>query len=659
MKRLKELGPSGLKRSLFSRYKKYSFGKRSRHKARNKVAHHTWDNISSNYSLSKDFSHVFEKNLSTDFLHVMYHDQLFKQHLPNSLSNDASILQEADALCNNQFTFFGARKEWKNPQDIAWQDDIKIEQIDTFGFAKTLQGSSQKLSFYQDIHIEQHKNDHSYYCFDIKAPWELSRMQQTFPLGQAYLLTKQHKYAKSWYKQVESWITHNPYLLGVNWVCPMDVAIRAANLTWGLYFFKDDTKIPQRFWQKLICSLYDHAHYLENNWELSDKPNNHYLADLVGHLYLCSLFSFIPEFKKKKKKTFSLLQQQFDTQIQADGSAYEGSTHYHKLDTEMYLHFMLLGNIAQLGERQLLTKKFNSMLQFLQSCMVNKHYLLQIGDNDSGKFVTGFTVPQAKSISHTTTYKNFGLSIITYKRWHISLRHPTFSQHQPSGHFHDDQLSITVGLNKQPLIVDPGSFLYTANASWRNHFRHIEHHNTFSLTTLKSEEHRYKDLFQLNRQQHLPTNSFQENEISIWGEGYHELYKEKKVRAHRRVLFDKARNQCTIEDWFEGRSKRNKTLPRTAQKVLGIEGEQGHWSLVFHPDVSLQMSNDNKWLLIVRKKIIATLDSSLPFVLDDAFYSPGYGKRKACKKLIALKSIMRSPGSSHCSRREIITISAV
>ena len=659
--RLKELGPSGLKRTISSRYAKHSYGKKNRHKALKHSAHHTWEQLCANYNLPNDFGHFFKDKLSTNFLHVIYHDQLFQQHLPTYLTSQESTLQEADKLSSNNFSILGARKSWQQPQDINWHEDLKLTQTDALGFASHQKANSTNRStFYQDIKIQQHQGqDLSCYCFDVKVPWELSRMQQTFPLGKAYLLTKKHVYAKSWYKQVESWLDSNPYLLGVNWVCPMDIAIRATNLIWGIYFFRDDEKVPLRFWQKLICSLYDHATYLESNWETSDKPNNHYLADLVGHLYLCSLFRFIPQFETKQKKTFYRLQQQFNKQIQADGSSYEGSTHYHKLVTEMYLHTMLVSNIAQLGEKQLLAKKFKAMLQFLQSCSVNKHYLLQIGDNDSGKFVAGFAIPAAKPAHNIATYKNFGISVLTHKKWHITLRHATYSPHQPSGHFHEDQLSITASLNKQPLIIDPGSYLYTANGSWRNVFRSIENHNTFSLPTLHTQQNSTSDLFQLTRNKHLFSNSFQENDMSIWGDDFHDLYQEKKIRAHRRITLDKTRNQFVIEDWFEGRSRRNKTLPRTRQKALGIEGEQGHWSLIFHPDVSLHMNEENKWLLTVHKKVVATLESTLPFVLDNAFYSPAYGKRKPCKKLIALKSIMRAPGSTHCSRREVITLTAV
>ena len=59
---------------------------------------------------------------------------------------------------------------------------------------------------------------------DIKVPWELSRFQHFTILGQAYILSKEEKYAQEFVNQVTDWIEHNPVGFGVNWACPMDVA---------------------------------------------------------------------------------------------------------------------------------------------------------------------------------------------------------------------------------------------------------------------------------------------------------------------------------------------------------------------------------------------------------------------------------------------------
>ncbi len=316
-------------------------------------------------------------------------------------------------------------------------------------------------TFYQDIKyldtkIKQNKNvTFDDYNFDIKVPWEISRFQHVLNI----------KDAQTFYAQVNNWIDQNPYLLGVNWVCPMDVAIRATNWIYGFYQFnesrfKNSKDIPAEFWEKLIGSLYGHAKYLENNWETSDKPNNHYLSDLLGYFYLCLFFDDLKHFKKTKSKTYKKILEQFDHQIQDDGTSYEGSTNYHKLVAEIFYHFYLLCKTNNIKLPKTFYPKLQKMFLFLENCADQNNNLVQIGDNDSGKILGGIRRRRGyggqanKQIKH---YPNFGLSIIKNKScsnrdcsnqdWDVSFRHPTYNKKQPTGHVHQDELSITGRIN--------------------------------------------------------------------------------------------------------------------------------------------------------------------------------------------------------------------
>src|SRR5690606_22728953 len=64
---------------------------------------------------------------------------------------------------------------------------------------------------------------------DIKMPWELSRCQHFASLALADMVTDDARYYEEFKSQVRSWIATNPCGFGVNWVCAMAVAIRAAN----------------------------------------------------------------------------------------------------------------------------------------------------------------------------------------------------------------------------------------------------------------------------------------------------------------------------------------------------------------------------------------------------------------------------------------------
>ena len=80
--------------------------------------------------------------------------------------------------------------------------------------------------------------------------------------------------------------------------------------------------------------------------------------------------------------------------------------------------------------------------------------------------------------SRVACFPQFGLSIIKTNNWHVTLRHHAYNALQPTGHFHNDIGSITLAVNGIPVIVDPGSFVYTPSAMWRNYFRSVAVHNT-------------------------------------------------------------------------------------------------------------------------------------------------------------------------------------
>ena len=481
-----------------------------------------------------------------------------------------------------------------------------------------------KLVFYQDIKIDYPQNPGFNKLFpDIKDPWEQSRFQHLFSLGKKYKKTKNIKNAKTFYKQINNWIAKNPFLLGVNWVCPMEVAIRAINLIYAFYFFKDSKAISTDFWQKFVCSLYDHAKYLENNWETSDKPNNHYLSDLIGYFYLCFFFDDIKHFKIAKEKTIKKILQQFEKQIQPDGTSYEGSTNYHKLVTEIFLHFYLLCKTNNIYLPKNFYKKFEKMFLFLDDCTDCYGNLVQIGDNDSGRILgiaeSLFVVRKSRSDclephKQVTHYPNFGLTIIKNDTWHITFRHQTYNKKQPAGHFHQDALSITLSINGIPILVDPGSYVYTANASWRNLFRSAKSHNTFYI---KEDDLSNIDLFQLpiKEQKDMVKIAQDNNKVEI-----ENFCIKNSFTAHRKLTLFKDKNLLEIKDWWE-------PVPL-----------QSNWNLIFHPKIEVK-KDENIWKIKHNYSEIANLKTTLKFEKIDGLYSEKYGKKEKCTKLKTHKNL--------------------
>jgi len=696
------------------------------------------------------------KSINTDFLEKIINSEEFNAYLPNKFKDSNWILQQADLAASNCFDILGSGI--KCFEKIPWHQDFKSQNILSRFYARMVRytGRSSRVrtkcayrrtgrhspqparrshvgrrlgadkfeylnyakwcttnpkswthSFYQDIAASCPPNIKlDEYNPDIKVPWELSRFQHIFVLGRAYQINQNNRYTSTFQNQISDWIKQNPYMLGVNWVCPMDVAIRAINWIWGFYFFKNDNNIPDEFWIKFINTLHMHLHYLEFNWETSDKPNNHYVSDLVGYLYLCEFFKIKnthvnnaytsnTSIDKKKNWCVKKILEQFFHQIQPDGTCYEGTTGYHRLDTELFLHFKLICNTkenitsdyqtnqnktGQAGLPAEFLSRFDKMIEFLQACTDesgkgspgtnSSGHFVTIGDNDSGKILTGIEIPSTKKPraanekSVIYNYPDFGIVIIDFlrnleslkgalvvslsnhrpkgdgpgyakdliktcpdgARFHVTFRLPKFNQNQPTGHFHYDQLAVTLSINGTPILIDPGSYVYTANGTWRNLMRSPQSHNTFyspELITVQDE------LFQLKlTPQDNPAIIDQTSDnIRITAYNKFDTYVNKK--AYRTIEIDEEKN-FKLTDWWE-------IAPENTKNEINGDKINSEWNLIFNPELKLKKEDDKSWSVEKNNKPICRIFSTLNFVMLTGFYSKNYGILQPCTKLTATK----------------------
>lgn len=620
------------------------------------------------------------KSIDIDFLEKIINSEEFNLYLPHKFKDSNWILQQADLAASNCFDILGSGI--KCFEKIPWHQDFKSPDFASLNFASrdfmshdfTSNNSTKswKHSFYQDITASCPTNIKlDEYNPDIKVPWELSRFQHIFVLGKAYQITQNNKYADAFQNQISDWIEQNPYMTGVNWVCPMDVAIREINWIWGFYFFKDSPNISNAFWIKFINILHLHLHYLEFNWETSDKPNNHYISDLVGYLYLCEFFKIKnahinnayannTSIDKKKNRCIKKILEQFFHQIQPDGTCYEGTTGYHKLDTELFLHFKLICNATQNSNSNCKTKqakngptglpteflsRFYKMIGFLQACSDlsgsdESENFVTIGDNDSGKILTGIETPSTKRIrnqhdilppgqqidakqkSWVQNFPDFGLICIRNECLHVTFRLPKFKQNQPSGHFHYDQLAVTLSINGTPILIDPGSYVYTANSSWRNLMRGPQSHNTFHSPELMKMQN---ELFQLKlTTQDNPVIIDQTNNI-IQVTACNKFNSCDNEIAYRTIETDKEKN-LKLTDWWN-------TTENSKNQI------NSEWNLIFNPELKLKKEADESWSVEKNNKPICRIFSTLDFVMLTGFYSKNYGTLQTCTKLKATKTL--------------------
>ena len=241
---------------------------------------------------------------------------------------------------------------------------------------------------------------------DIKLPWELSRFHHLPSLAMQCLAGDNPTAGREVSLQLLDWIVANPPRYGVNWRSSMDAGIRAANWVWGLALLPPDALPPAMHWL-IAKSMYQHGRHVHGHLDNRPPHTNHYLAEVVGLMYVAFAYPVFPESKNWMAFALRELAREMDRTVYEDGVSYEGSTGYHRLVTEMFLHGSLLG-LRLTPERRLPLRaagaaratasdphvfpqwywqRLRSMVDYTADITKPTGLAPQWGDQDSGRFV--------------------------------------------------------------------------------------------------------------------------------------------------------------------------------------------------------------------------------------------------------------------------------
>jgi hypothetical protein len=186
-------------------------------------------------------------------------------------------------------------------------------------------------------------------------------------------------------------------------------------------------------------------------------------------------------------------------------------------------------------------------------------------------------------------------------------------------HAHNDQLSFELALGEQPLIVDPGSYVYTADAGARNAFRATRAHSTLSVGGTEQNRLREDYLFALAEEAHARRLRFEADGPSACFEGEHRGFRElgQTIRHRRRLR-------------FEGRAG----VVRITDTVLGARGEELLWSfpLAAGGEASAEGSRALSSFPGARLDVEA---EGATLAVESGWLSPSYGVRVAAPVLRA------------------------
>jgi len=462
-------------------------------------------------------------------------------------------------------------------------------------------------------------------CGDIKIPWELSRAHHWVLLAGAFGLSGDPSLLRSLTGQWRAWLRENSAPRGVNWLVPMEAAIRAINWFWTLVLLRRATGRDHAD-PEIARSLVEHGRFIDLNLEYSDRPSDHYLSNLVGLLYLGSAFRSASFGRRWIRMARRGLGRRARIDIDTEGGFPAGSVGYHRLVTELYRHGLAVCRSSGRGGAPPWSALLPRLEGFADDLTRPDGTAIAFGDGDDGRVVpaspsvgAGPTrTPRARSVA----YPRSGFYVMRSDDSGGAIDAFSERPNLPFGYRHNSRLSVELWVRGRAFVVDPGTYCYGRSPRKRHYFRSARVHNVSQVDRLEQNRSRPADLAWLGGEAVVRVLQWRSTEAEDHFEaalGSYARLARPPVRYIRTVGFMKRPPIWWIRDRFEGRGEhrldfRLTFAPAFRCRLLGRDEVACE-----APDVHVRL-----WL-----------DASFPFTarLQSAFVSPHFGSKERTLRL--------------------------
>jgi hypothetical protein len=557
-----------------------------------------------------------------------------------------------------------------------------------------LSGFNWPLDYHADLTLI--RNDGS----DARVTWELNRLAHFITLGRAYAITNDERFSVQFFSQLGSWRTQNPVGRGVNWNCAMEVALRAMNLLAAFSLFLRAPQMDELALKELLKIFDAHGAHIKRNLEFSNiATSNHYLADVTGLLWIGVM---LPELQAANEwREFGLheLLAEMDKQTLADGADYEASTGYHRLKVELYLYSLVLCHLNGIEIAEKYWARLRAMISYMAAYLRPDGLAPLIGDTDSGQVLPivrrtaddhgyvlalgaatfhepRFELPTEElpeellwilgeqgvrdyrslpdgSMPESQSFADAGIYLLRQNDLYLLFNASDAGVIGRGSHGHNDALSIEVSAGGAPFIIDPGTYLYTANLHERNLFRSTAYHSTVQVDGQEQNTTDQAIPFIIGNEARPRVRKWESNAETDFVVAEHYGYQRlgQPVLHRRSVTFDKRRRFWLIED-----------------ELTGEGTHDFSFRFLFAPGLETEVRPDGIAVACDKIKgasllIAALTDRQVP-ELESGFVSNDYGAKEASVvacwsertrvPLIKRWAIVTVPGSDDSAAAEVI-----
>jgi hypothetical protein len=459
-----------------------------------------------------------------------------------------------------------------------------------------LSGLIWPLDYHADLNLL--RSDGS----DVRTLWELNRLAHLITLARAYTVKSEDRFSAEFFQQVASWHSRNPYGRGANWNCAMEVALRAMNLLGAFDLFRHSRYLDEKTLAVQLAMFDHHGRFIRRNLEFSYvATSNHYLSDIIGLLWLGIM---LPELEHAGEwRDFGLREmlREMDKQVTADGADFEASTGYHRFVLELFLYSFILCRANDIEIEERYWEKLHRMLEYTLAYLRPDGYAPLIGDSDSGQVfpisrrwaddhsyvlaigavvfndprfkLPGVAMPQellwilgergagayerlpfAETSEGSRAFPDAGVYVMRDEDLYLLFNASGAGVNGRGSHGHNDALSVEVSACGRPFIIDPGTYVYTADLHERHLFRSTAYHSTVEIDGAEQNTTEEQIPFVIGNEAQPRVLEWEtESELeSVMAEHYGYRRLPQPVTHRRRVVFNRRQRYWFVSDELTG-----------------------------------------------------------------------------------------------------------
>lgn len=572
-------------------------------------------------------------------------------HRRQLISELSTLEEEAAAIKNGLLRIFDV--DWPKGPETDWHQDPKT-------------GRRAPQTYYRRI---GHRFGDG---VSAKHVWELNRHQHWLVLARAAYLLDDARSLDCLFAEWRSWIDSNPYLIGINWASPIELGLRMVTWAYVVEFVKD-LGWPPGLFATVLRSVTAQSKHLLANRSYGSSANNHRLAEALGLFVAGCYFRCLPGAERWRSVGGADIRECADRLIGPDGVSRELATAYHGFTLDLFLIAGLVGraNSEDFGPAYWTTVEQMADYQFRIADGAGNlpafgddddaHTFPALGSPNVSRFYSqmatcavlfhrsdfrgvvesfdqrsywlmgsagamSFASTRAEIPSRSSTaFRDAGVYVM--RCWPPCGELVVVADAGPLGlkplaaHGHADALSFVLSLAGTPIIVDPGTYTYHHEPTWRGYFKGTSAHNTVEIDGTNQSISGGPTMWTKHANAHLLEWSSGPSSDRLVAE--HDGYRRRTNGIVHRRSWDLAKASGTLE---------------VNDYLLGAGQHRVLVSFHLHPDCDVETINSRKIrVTLERFEIEIEIDGRLDVTLcrgstspPAGWYSRGFGRKEPC-----------------------------